>query len=155
MHELSRDGQFFARAIQQHLELPRIPNPLGLAELREGEQDRVNGASPIFHCYLHAADEEMIEGGPEDTKAAYEKLLTAGVASHLAIHILGALFLQLYHGVHAANGREESVDEAERDFQKALRKICTDSTFRRKMARQFNGTHNFVESDGANAWAPN
>ena len=151
VHELSRDGQFFARAIQQHLELLHIHNALGLADLREGDQYLVNGASPLAHLYVHAAVEEMIEGGNEDMKAAYEHLLTAGVDSHHAVHILGPLFLQLHANVYAANGRGETIDEAERDFQKILRKICTNSAFRTEMARQFNATHTFVESDGVTA----
>ena len=115
----------------------------------------MNGASPIFHLFEHGAVEGMIEGGHEEMKAAYEKLLTTGFDSHHAVHILWGLLSQLYFDVHTANSRGEPFDEAEREFQKALRKICTDSAFRRKMARQFNGTHNFVESDGANAQAPN
>jgi hypothetical protein len=115
--------------------------------LREGQPYIVNGASPRAHLTMHAAVEEMIEGGNADVKAAYEKLLTTGVNRHHAIHILAAIFLQFCFDAAHADERGEPPDKASSKYERTLRKICTDSAIRRKWARRISGDHAFLEAE--------
>ena len=105
----------------------------------------MDGVSPIAHLRMHAAVEGMLRGGNADVKAAYEKLLATGIEGHHAVHIVGAIFMEYYFD--AAKGMQQGApsDKAERKFARSLRKICTDSSFRRKMARRFSEQHGFAK----------
>ena len=143
--ELPREGQILAKVIQEHLGLPHVHNALEFADVRGGEPYEVDGVSPIAHIRMHAAVEGMLRGGNADVKAAYEKLLATGIEGHHAVHIVGAIFMEYYFD--AAKGMQQGApsDKAERKFARSLRKICTDSSFRKKMARRFGEGHGFAK----------
>lgn len=146
VQELSREGQILAKVIQEHLGVPHFHNALEFADVREGEPYIVNGVSPLAHLATHAAVEAMVEGGNAEMKAAYEKLLSTGVNGHHAAHVLGAIFLQCYLDMAKADEHGEPSDNAWRKCQRTLRKICTDSAFRRKWVRRFSKDHPLFEA---------
>jgi hypothetical protein len=143
--ELPREGQILAKVIQEHLGLPHIHNALEFADVRGGEPYEVDGVSPMAHLRMHAAVEGMLEGGNADVKAAYEKLLATGIERHHAAHIVGAIFLEYYFDAAKRMQQGAPSDKAERKFTRSLRKICTDSSFRKKMARRFSEQHGFAK----------
>jgi hypothetical protein len=143
--ELPREGQILAKVIQEHLGLPHVHNALEFADLRGGEPYEVDGVSPMVHLRMHAAVEGMLDGGNADVRAAYEKLLATGIEKHHAVHILGAIFMEFYFNTAKEMERGAPSDKAERKFTKSLRKICTDSSFRMKMARRFGEGHGFAK----------
>jgi len=144
--ELPREGQILAKVIQEHLGLPHVHNALEFADVRGGEPYEVDGVSPVAHLRMHAAVEEMLDGGNADARAACEKLLTTGIERHHAVHIVGAIFMEYYFDAAEAMQRGAPSDKAERKFTRSLRKLCTDSSFRRKMARRFSEQHGFAKA---------
>jgi hypothetical protein len=142
--ELPREGQILAKVIQEHLGLPHVHNALEFADVRGGETCEVDGVSPMAHLRMHAAVEGMLDGGNAEVKAAYETLLATGIERHHAVHILGAIFMEFYFD--AAKGMQQGAPsgKAERKFTRSLRKICTDPSFRRKMAGRFGEGHGFA-----------
>lgn len=143
--ELPREGQILAKVIQEHLGLPHVHNALEFADVRGGESYEVDGVSPMAHLRMHAAVEAMLDGGNADVKAACEKLLATGIERHHAVHIVGAIFLEFYLDAVKGVQRGASAEKVERKFRRSLRKICTDSSFRRKMARRFSEGHGFAK----------
>ena len=143
--ELPREGQILAKVIQEHLGLPHVHNALEFADVRGGEPYEVDGVSPIAHLRMHAVIEGMLDGGNADVTAAYEKLLATGIGKHHAIHILGAVFMEFYFDASKEMERGAPSDKAERKFTRSLRKLCTDASFRRKMARRFGEGHGFAK----------
>jgi hypothetical protein len=144
--ELPREGQILAKVIQEHLGLPHVHNALEFADVRGGEPYEVDGVSPVAHLKMHAAVEEMLDGGNADAKAAHEKLLATGIERHHAVHILGAIFMEYYFEAAEAMQRGVPPDKAERKFTRSLRKLCTDSSFRRRMSRRFSEQHGFAKA---------
>jgi hypothetical protein len=145
--ELAREGQCLAKAIQDHLGLPHIHNALEFADVR-GAEYVVDGVSPMAHLRMHAAVEGMLSGGNEDVKAAFDKLLATGISRHHAIHIIGAIFMEFYFDATRDAERNLRSDKALRKFVRSLRKLCTDSSFRRKMVRRFGEGHGFAKPIG-------
>ena len=145
---LSGEDQLLAKAIQDHLHLSHFHNALEFADVREGEPYIVEDTSPLAHIAVHAAVEGQIEQD-EDVKAAFEKLLAVGVDGHHARHLLGKLFLQRYWDVAKAAERGEQPHKYEAKYQRALEKICTDSSFRRKWIRGSSAGHPWAETDNS------
>jgi len=143
--ELPREGQILAKVIQEHLGLPHVHNALEFADVRGGEPYEVDGVSPMAHLRMHAVVEGMLDGGTADVKAAFEKLLATGIERHHAVHIVGAIFMEYYFEAAKEIQRGDPSDKAERKFTRSLRKICTDSSFRRRMARRFSEQHGFAK----------
>jgi hypothetical protein len=143
--ELPREGQILAKVIEEHLGLPHVHNALEFADVRGGEPYEVDGVSPMAHLRMHAAVEEMLDGGNADVKAACEKLLATGIERHHAIHIVGAIFMEFYFDAAKAMERGAPSEKAEGKFTRNLKKIRTDSSFRRKMARRFGERHEFAK----------
>jgi hypothetical protein len=143
--ELPREGQILAKVIQEHLGLPHVHNALEFADVRGGEPYEVDGVSPMAHLRMHAVVEGMLNGGNADVQAAYEKLLATGIERHHAVHILGAMFMGFYFDAAKEMERAAASDKAERKFTSSLRKLCTDSAYRRKMARRFGEGHGFAK----------
>ena len=143
--ELPREGQILAKVIQEHLGLPHVHNALEFADVRGGEPYEVDGVSPMAHLRMHAAVEGMLDGGNADVKAAYEKLLATGIEGHHAVHIVGAIFMEYYFDAAKEMERGDASGKAERTFTRSLRRLCTDSSYRRKMARRFSEQHGFAK----------
>jgi phosphoribosylformimino-5-aminoimidazole carboxamide ribonucleotide (ProFAR) isomerase len=141
VHELSREGQVQARAIQDHLHLRHVRMALEHAvEFAGGERYEIEfrgeQVSPLAHVAIHAAVEGQIESN-ENVRAAFEQLLAVGVDAHQAKHILGMIFTQHYW--EASRGSEPA--EITKRYEKALRKIRTDPDFRRKWIRRTSSDH--------------
>ncbi len=143
--DLPREGQILAKVIQEHLGLPHVHNALEFADVRGGEPYEVDGVSPMAHLQMHAAVESMLDGGNADVRTAFEKLLVTGIGRHHAVHIVGAIFMEYYFDAAKGMQRGDPSDKAERKFTRSLRKICSDSSFRRKMARRFSEQHGFAK----------
>jgi len=140
---LSGESHIFAKVIQEHLEFPHVHNALEFSDVRDGHPYMVGGVSPVAHLKMHAAVEEMIEGGNSDVKTTFEKLLVTGTGRHHAIHIIGALFLKYYVDAATAVQSGESPEKAERTFKRSLKKISTDASFRKKMTQTVDERHGF------------
>ena len=141
VHELSRDGQLEARAIQDHMHLRHVRMALEhAAEFAGGERYEIEFAgervSPLAHVVMHAAVEGQIERD-ENVRAAFEQLLAVGVDAHHAKHVLGMIFMQHYW---EASRRTEPGETMKR-YEKALRKIRKDSAFRKKWIRRTSSDH--------------
>ncbi len=141
VHELSRDGQLEARAIQDHLHLRHVRMALEhAAEFAGGERYEIEFAgervSPLAHVVLHAAVEGQIESD-EKVRAAFEQLLAVGVDAHHAKHILVMIFAQHYWEA----GRCSEPAEITKRYEKALRKMCKDPAFRKKWIRRTSSDH--------------
>ena len=143
--ELPREGRILAKAIQEHLELPHVHNALEFADVRAGEPYEVDGVSPMAHLKMHVAVEDMLDGGNADAKAACEKMLATGIERHHAVHILGAIFMEYYFDAAQAIERGVPPDKAERKFTRSLRKLRTDSSFRKRTARRYSEQHGFAK----------
>jgi hypothetical protein len=144
--ELPREDQCLAKAIQEHLGLPHIHNALEFADVRGGEPYVVDGVSPMAHLRMHAAVEAMLSGGNEDVKVAFDHLLAGGIGRHHAIHIIGATFMEFYFDATREVERGVQSDKPLRKFTRSLRRLCTDRSFRKKMARRFGEGHGFAKS---------
>ena len=142
---LPHEGQILAKAIQDHLDLPHVHNALEFADVRGGEPYEVDGVSPLAHLRMHAAVEGMLDGGNAEVNASYEKLLATGIQRHHAVHIIGAIFMEFYFDAAKEMERGAGSGKAERTFTRSLRKICTDSAYRRRMARRFGEGHGFAK----------
>jgi hypothetical protein len=142
---LSWEGQLLAKAIQDHLHLPHVHTALEFADVREGVPYLVGGQSPLAHLAIHAAVEAQIAESA-DVKAAFDVLLASGTDRHHAVHLLGMLFSEYYAAVVKASNRgEEPSDKFEKAYNRKLRKICTDSMFRKKWIRKSSGGHPWAE----------
>ena len=145
--ELSHEGQLQARAIEEHLNLPGVHNALEFADVRDGQPFEMEHEgqllSPLAHITLHAAVLNMLEDDG-DVRAAFESLTQEkAVSQHHAIHILGGLLLSFaWVGHHGRTGLEkDDCDVLERDFGHALKRICRDADFRRKVIQKFPASH--------------
>jgi uncharacterized protein DUF1841 len=142
--DLSRENQLYAQVIQEHLHLAYIHNALEFADVREGAPYEIEfegqAVSPLAHLTMHAAVKAQVEKAPY-VRAAFEKLVATGVASHHAEHILGCLFLQAYWEANQAPNTGGAPDKSQVKYRQSLRKIYQDPAFRKKLARKFTLEH--------------
>lgn len=145
--ELSHDEQLQAKAIQEHLHLPGVHNALEFADVREGQpfemEVRGQPLSPLAHIAQHAAVLSMLEGD-NDAKAAFETLTKEeGASEHHAIHMLSGLSLGfLWVSCHGQHGLERDESDLLRgDLGYALKRICRDPRYRRRLAQEFSASH--------------
>jgi hypothetical protein len=145
---LPHEDQLYARAIQEHMHLKHIHHALEFADVREGTpyEITVDGEpmNPMAHVTIHATVKGQIEQDPL-VRAAFEKLVAAGISAHHAEHVLAAMFLETYWEREKAVKAGDNTEKAEARYNRRLQKVVSDSAFRKKLARKFTADHSAFE----------
>ena len=143
--DLSNEDQLLARAMQEHMHLKHVHNALEFADLREGVPYEIefqgNTVSPLAHIAFHAAVKGQIAKVPE-VRAAFEKMVATGISAHHAEHVLGSLLAELAWG---SSNSESLAAKAKAHYEHSIRKLCRDSSFRKRMTRRFGDDHSAFE----------
>lgn len=143
--DLSNEDQLLARAMQEHMHLKHVHNALEFADVREGVPYEIefqgNTVSPLAHIAIHAAVKEQIAKVPE-VRAAFEKMVATGISAHHAEHVLGSLLAELAWG---SSNSESLAAKAKAHYEHSIRKLCRDSSFRKRMTRRFGDDHSAFE----------
>ena len=92
---------------------------------------------------MHAAVKGQIEQVPEVRKA-FEQMVATGTPAHHAEHVIAALLSELMWEASRASG-EEIPARAKARYDRSIKKLCDDSTFRTKMTRRFGASHSAFE----------
>jgi Domain of unknown function (DUF1841) len=145
---LPHESQLFAKAMQEHMHLKHIHNALEFADLREGEpyEITVGGqpVNPLAHLAAHAAVQGQLEQDPL-VRAAFEKMLATGTAAHHAEHVLGGLLFETEWETTRAVEAGRDTARLRAAYIRKLQKLVRDSTFRKKLTRQFTADHSVFE----------
>ena len=143
--DLSNEDQLLARAMQEHMHLKHVHNALEFADVREGVPYEIefqgNTVSPLAHIAIHAAVKGQIAKVPE-VRAAFEKMVATGIFAHHAEHVLGSLLAEL---AWASSNSESLAAKAKAHYEHSIRKLCRDSSFRKRMTRRFGDDHSAFE----------
>jgi hypothetical protein len=96
----------------------------------------------------HAAVKEQIEQDPI-VRAAFETMIETSTSSHHAEHVLAAMLMEAQcesaQAIEVGKGPEKAWIACKRKLQELVR----DSTFRKKLTRQFSGNHSALEYGGS------
>jgi hypothetical protein len=145
--ELPHESQLYAQAVEEHIQLKHVHNALEFADLREGTQYEITvggePVNPLAHVTAHAAVKGQLEQDPL-VRAAFEKMVATGTSVHHAEHVLGALFLEAEWETASAVD-EKDMEKAQKIYIRKLQKLIQNSTFRKKLTRQFTADHSAFE----------
>jgi hypothetical protein len=146
--ELPHESQLYAQAIREHMHLKHIHNALEFADVREGEEYEITvkgeTVNPMAHIAAHSAVKEQIEQDPS-IRAAFEKMVATGTSAHHAEHVLGALFFEMEWERARAIETGKNAEKVQNTYNRKIQKLIQDSSFRKKLTRQFSGDHSVFE----------
>jgi hypothetical protein len=146
--ELPQESLLYAQAIREHMHLKHIHNALEFADVREGEQYEImvegEPVSPMAHIAAHAAVKGQIEQDPL-VRAAFEKMVAAGISAHHAEHVLGALLMEMECESARAIEAGKDARKAYVTYTRKIQKLIRESAFRKKITWQFSDDHSAFE----------
>lgn len=146
--ELPHESQLYAQAMQEHIHLRHIHNALEFADLREGVQYEITvggeAVNPMAHLAAHSAVKGQLELDPL-VRAAFEKMVATGTSAHHAEHVLGAMLLEADWESARAVEAGKDAEKAQTAYNCKLQKLIRDSTFRKRLTRQFTADHSAFE----------
>jgi hypothetical protein len=126
------------------MHLKHVHNALEFADLREGEPYEItvegNPVSPMAHVTSHGAVKGQIEQDPL-VRAAFEKMVATGTSAHHAEHVLATMLAELVWETGRAVDTGDDPEKAKSNYNRKIKKLTWDSTFRRKLTRKFSADH--------------